>query len=261
MSLADDTVVRRQVTVNAPLDRAFSLFTERFGDFKPKEHNMLGALIAETRFGASCRGHIYDWGEDGSECRWAQARLRAAEPGGVQLGHRAELATGGRRSERERGRGALHRRDPGANAHRAGAPPPDRRPRLGRPSRRRRASRRLAALPRPLRRPCRSGGVDGPRRPPAPWGRHRSFNNERPGPEPWSFCVGLHPRHDGTSGLSVDGTSEEGWRRRVLRPPPAFGEHRPLIHPPDATAPAPLRSWSSSRRVGRFSSASRPRLQ
>ena len=36
MSLADDTVVRRQVTVNAPLDRAFSLFTERFGTSSPR---------------------------------------------------------------------------------------------------------------------------------------------------------------------------------------------------------------------------------
>lgn len=78
MSLADDTVVRRQVTVNAPLDRAFSLFTERFGDFKPKEHNMLGAPIAETRFEPHVGGHIYDRGEDGSECRWA--RVLAYEP-------------------------------------------------------------------------------------------------------------------------------------------------------------------------------------
>lgn len=78
MSLADDTVVRRQVTVNAPLDRAFSLFTERFGDFKPKEHNMLGSPIAETRFEPHVGGHIYDRGEDGSECRWA--RVLAYEP-------------------------------------------------------------------------------------------------------------------------------------------------------------------------------------
>lgn len=78
MSLTDDTVVRRQVTVDAPLDRAFSLFTERFGDFKPKEHNMLGAPIAETRFEPHVGGHIYDRGEDGSECRWA--RVLAYEP-------------------------------------------------------------------------------------------------------------------------------------------------------------------------------------
>jgi uncharacterized protein YndB with AHSA1/START domain len=78
MSLADDVVVRREVTVDAPIERAFALFTERFGDFKPKEHNMLGVPIAETRFEPHVGGHIYDRGEDGSECRWA--RVLAYEP-------------------------------------------------------------------------------------------------------------------------------------------------------------------------------------
>lgn len=78
MSRADDVVVRREVVVNAPLERAFALFTERFGDFKPKEHNMLGVPIAETRFDREVGGHIYDVGEDGSECRWA--RVLAFEP-------------------------------------------------------------------------------------------------------------------------------------------------------------------------------------
>ena len=78
MSIADDVVVRRQVTVDAPIDRAFEVFTERFGDFKPKEHNMLGAPIAETTFEPRVGGHIYDRAEDGSECRWA--RVLAYEP-------------------------------------------------------------------------------------------------------------------------------------------------------------------------------------
>ena len=78
MSLADDVVVRREVTVDAPIERAFATFTERFGDFKPKEHNMLSVPIAETRFEPHVGGHIYDRGEDGSECRWA--RVLAYEP-------------------------------------------------------------------------------------------------------------------------------------------------------------------------------------
>jgi uncharacterized protein YndB with AHSA1/START domain len=78
MTLADDVVVRREVTVDAPIERAFATFTERFGDFKPKEHNMLGVPIAETRFEPHVGGHIYDLGEDGSECRWA--RVLAYEP-------------------------------------------------------------------------------------------------------------------------------------------------------------------------------------
>jgi hypothetical protein len=33
--------IRHDVVVNAPLDRAFHVFTEKFGDFKPREHNLL----------------------------------------------------------------------------------------------------------------------------------------------------------------------------------------------------------------------------
>ena len=77
MTLSGDVVVR-EVVVNAPVEVAFKVFTERFGDFKPKEHNLLGSSIAETRFDPQVGGHIYDVGEDGSECRWA--RVLAFEP-------------------------------------------------------------------------------------------------------------------------------------------------------------------------------------
>jgi uncharacterized protein YndB with AHSA1/START domain len=71
-------VVRRQIVVQAPIERAFTVFTERFGDFKPPEHNLLGVAIAETVFEPKSGGHIYDRGIDGSECRWA--RILAYEP-------------------------------------------------------------------------------------------------------------------------------------------------------------------------------------
>ena len=72
MTEADPTVVRRQVIVDAPLDIAFETFTQRFGDFKPPEHNLLGAPIAETVFEPRVGGNIYDRATDGSECRWAR---------------------------------------------------------------------------------------------------------------------------------------------------------------------------------------------
>src|SRR5881392_2091394 len=78
MTRAQSTTVRHDVVVNAPLDRAFHVFTERFGDFKPREHNMLAVPIAETVFEPRVGGHIYDRGVDGSECRWA--RVLAYEP-------------------------------------------------------------------------------------------------------------------------------------------------------------------------------------
>ena len=47
---ATTTTVRRQILVNAPIGEAFKVFTERFGDFKPREHHLLRAPIAETVF-------------------------------------------------------------------------------------------------------------------------------------------------------------------------------------------------------------------
>lgn len=78
MSQVAAAVVRRQIVVDAPREEAFRLFTERFGAFKPPEHNLLGAPIAETVFEAHVGGHIYDRGVDGGECRWA--RVLAYEP-------------------------------------------------------------------------------------------------------------------------------------------------------------------------------------
>jgi uncharacterized protein YndB with AHSA1/START domain len=75
---AQETVVRAQVVVDAPLERAFSVFTEDFGSFKPREHNMLAVEIAETVFEPRVGGYLYDRGVDGSECRWA--RVLAYEP-------------------------------------------------------------------------------------------------------------------------------------------------------------------------------------
>lgn len=75
---ATATTVRRQIQVNAPIGEAFRVFTERFGDFKPREHNLLRAPIAETVFERRVGGNIYDRAVDGSECRWA--RILAFEP-------------------------------------------------------------------------------------------------------------------------------------------------------------------------------------
>src|ERR671914_961799 len=73
-----ETTVQAQIVVDAPLERAFSVFTERFGSFKPPEHNMLEVEIAETVFEPRVGGSLYDRGVDGSECRWA--RVLAYEP-------------------------------------------------------------------------------------------------------------------------------------------------------------------------------------
>jgi uncharacterized protein YndB with AHSA1/START domain len=78
MTQAASAVVRRQVIVEAPAEKAFSVFTERLGDFKPPEHNLLVAPIAETVFEPRVGGHVYDRATDGTECHWA--RVLVYEP-------------------------------------------------------------------------------------------------------------------------------------------------------------------------------------
>jgi uncharacterized protein YndB with AHSA1/START domain len=75
---AADTSVRTQIVVEAPIERAFRVFTEDFDKVKPREHNMLGVDIAETVFEPRAGGRVYDRGVDGSECQWA--RVLAYEP-------------------------------------------------------------------------------------------------------------------------------------------------------------------------------------
>ena len=75
---ATDTSVRHSIVVDALIERAFSVFTDGFGSFKPREHNLLGVDIAETVFEPREGGRVYDRGVDGSECRWA--RVLAFEP-------------------------------------------------------------------------------------------------------------------------------------------------------------------------------------
>ena len=70
--------IRKQVVVEAPITRAFAVFTERLGDYKPAEHNLLQVPIAQTVFEPRVGGHIYDRGTDGSICRWA--RVLAYQP-------------------------------------------------------------------------------------------------------------------------------------------------------------------------------------
>jgi uncharacterized protein YndB with AHSA1/START domain len=70
--------VRHHVVVNAPVERAFALFVDKFDAIKPREHNMLSVPIAQTVFDSYAGGHIYDIGIDGSRCEWA--RVLVFEP-------------------------------------------------------------------------------------------------------------------------------------------------------------------------------------
>ena len=175
---AADTTVRQSVVVEAPIERAFRVFTEDFGSFKPPEHNMLSVEIAETVFEPRVGGHLYDRGVDGSECRWA--RILAYEPPSRvvfswDISPHWQVETD--LEQDQRGRGALHRGNPGAHAGRARAssPGPARRW-LGWRARGRQGRRRMAALPAAVRRAPR------PMSSPLPLAR-RPFGSP-PGPDP-----------------------------------------------------------------------------
>jgi uncharacterized protein YndB with AHSA1/START domain len=74
----EQTSIRREIVVEAPIERAFRVFTEDFGRVKPREHNMLSVEIAETVFEAHAGGRVFDRGVDGSEFQWA--RVLGCEP-------------------------------------------------------------------------------------------------------------------------------------------------------------------------------------
>jgi uncharacterized protein YndB with AHSA1/START domain len=68
----EQTSIRTDVVVEAPIERAFQVFTQQFDKIKPREHNMLQADIAESVFEPRAGGRVYDRGVDGSECQWAR---------------------------------------------------------------------------------------------------------------------------------------------------------------------------------------------
>jgi DNA-binding transcriptional ArsR family regulator/uncharacterized protein YndB with AHSA1/START domain len=75
---AATTSARASIVVEAPIERAFGVFTSEFDSIKPHEHNLLQVPIAETVLEPRVGGYIYDRGVDGSVCRWS--RVLAYDP-------------------------------------------------------------------------------------------------------------------------------------------------------------------------------------
>jgi uncharacterized protein YndB with AHSA1/START domain len=67
-----DTAVRTSITVKAPIERAFSIFTDGIGTWWSPDHHILRGELAEMVFEPRVGGHVYDRGVDGSECHWAR---------------------------------------------------------------------------------------------------------------------------------------------------------------------------------------------
>lgn len=74
---ATDTSVSMSIVVDAPVERAFSVFTDGIGSWWPPEHHILQGeleIVFEPRVG----GHIYDRNGAGEESHWA--RVLAYDP-------------------------------------------------------------------------------------------------------------------------------------------------------------------------------------
>jgi uncharacterized protein YndB with AHSA1/START domain len=75
---ATEASVRTSITVQAPIERAFSVFTDGIGTWWPPTHHILEGELAEMVFEPRVGGHVIDRSVDGHECRWA--RVLAYEP-------------------------------------------------------------------------------------------------------------------------------------------------------------------------------------
>ncbi|MEO8181339.1 MAG: SRPBCC family protein [Deltaproteobacteria bacterium] len=68
--MTSDNVVRKIVTVNAPIEHVFEVFTQRFDSWWPRTHKTgksdLKTAVLEGREG----GRWYERGSDGTECEW-----------------------------------------------------------------------------------------------------------------------------------------------------------------------------------------------
>jgi uncharacterized protein YndB with AHSA1/START domain len=72
------TSVTVSIVVEAPIDKAFSVFTDDIGSWWTPEHHILQADLKEMVFEPRVGGRIIDRGVDGSECAWA--RVLTYEP-------------------------------------------------------------------------------------------------------------------------------------------------------------------------------------
>jgi uncharacterized protein YndB with AHSA1/START domain len=75
---AADTVVLRSVTVEAPIERAFHVFTARYGTWCPRDHHLGAADLEDVVLEPQVGGRWYERGVDGAECDWG--RVLAWDP-------------------------------------------------------------------------------------------------------------------------------------------------------------------------------------
>jgi uncharacterized protein YndB with AHSA1/START domain len=72
MTQATDEAVRREIMVQAPPERAFAVFAERFDTWWPRSHHIGQADMKEAVMEPRAGGRWYERGVDGSQCDWGE---------------------------------------------------------------------------------------------------------------------------------------------------------------------------------------------
>ncbi len=64
--------IRKQITVEAPVERAFRVFTANMTTWWPKQHHIGKSPLARCVIEPKVDGRWYEVCEDGSECTWGK---------------------------------------------------------------------------------------------------------------------------------------------------------------------------------------------
>jgi uncharacterized protein YndB with AHSA1/START domain len=73
--ITSDTTVAKSIVVQAPIERAFRVFTEGFDSWWPRSHHIATAEMAKAIIEPRLDGRWYEEGVDGSECEWGRVLL------------------------------------------------------------------------------------------------------------------------------------------------------------------------------------------
>ena len=64
--------VRKSITVDVPVEKAFEVFTERFGSWWPVSYSIGKSALKGAAIEPRVGGRWFEIGEDGSQCNWGE---------------------------------------------------------------------------------------------------------------------------------------------------------------------------------------------
>jgi uncharacterized protein YndB with AHSA1/START domain len=72
MTSVTEAVVRRSITVGAPIEHAFAVFTEGFDTWWPRSHHIGKSPMKRAIVEGKAGGRLYSEQADGTECDWGR---------------------------------------------------------------------------------------------------------------------------------------------------------------------------------------------